>query len=141
MEKISLNTSRAVIEVLMDVYEWGDVAECGKCGSVVIGAKHFADAVVRFWNGVSDSDDEEKADEISEVLRALLDQVVEVAPKSNDEFGDWHERNQHKMLPALLEYYHDFVCLKVEDIILRTDGTCPCFPTNAKNGSGDGQSN
>ncbi len=133
--KICLNTSQdKALEWVMNFYDGADrpyVPFCNKCGAVVVDVERFVGAVVGYWDCVVDSCGQEEAEETGATLKSLMDLMVEVAPKSDDEFEVWRATGPHKLLPDLVEHYHDFVYLKAEKAALKADSNCRCFSLNA----------
>lgn len=132
---ISLDASQdKALEWVMNFYDGADrpyVPFCNKCGAVVVHAERFVGAIVGYWDCVVDSCGQEEAEETGAILKSLLNLMVEVAPKNDDEFDVWRTTGPHKLLPDLVGYYNDFVYLKAEKAALKSDSSCRCFSLNA----------
>ena len=118
----------------MNFYDGADrpyVPFCNKCGAVVVHAERFVGAIVGYWDCVVDSCGQEEAEETGAILKSLLVLMVEVAPKSDDEFAVWRTTGPHKLLPNLVEFYNDFVYLKADKAAIKSDSSCSCFTLNA----------
>ncbi len=99
--------------------------ECGICGAI----RGDAIEIASILYNLAHPDDED--DDFSDRASELLGQIIEPGPRefeSHIAWEKWQAGNQHRICKFFApECYETEMCVKYEEIVLRTKKSCNCF--------------
>lgn len=129
---LRLDVDKDIIEEILINHKGRDFVQCGKCGSIKSDSKELAMTLNIIKKETSDSEDE-SIQELGETCSVLLSRIIVIGmPKEcykESEFCmKWFDENEQRLLPELDNDFGDLVFIKSNDVVLRVDYACGCFP-------------